>query len=77
MSAKTIAIDNVEVKLAELLSLVGKGTEVILTKKNRPVARLLPVEPRSKARIAGLHAGAIWMGDDFDEPLPEAFWAGE
>ena len=26
-----------------------------------------------KPRIAGLHAGAAWMSDDFDAPLPEDF----
>lgn len=28
----------------------------------------------STARQSGLHRGAIWMSDDFDEPLPETFW---
>ena len=26
-----------------------------------------------KPRIANLHAGAAWMSDDFDAPLPEDF----
>jgi hypothetical protein len=25
-------------------------------------------------RVAGLHPGAIWTSDDFDEPLPDDFW---
>lgn len=29
--------------------------------------------PAVKPRIAGLHAGAAWMSDDFDAPLPEDF----
>jgi hypothetical protein len=28
-------------------------------------------------RIAGLHAGTMWMSDDFDDPLPDEFWLGE
>ena len=28
-------------------------------------------------RIPNLHAGLIHMSDDFDEPLPDAFWLGE
>lgn len=28
----------------------------------------------SQPRILGLHAGAIWTSDDFDEPLPDEFW---
>jgi hypothetical protein len=30
-----------------------------------------------RQRIAGLGKGTIIMADDFDEPLPEAFWLGE
>jgi hypothetical protein len=26
------------------------------------------------AHVAGLHPGAIWTSDDFDEPLPDDFW---
>jgi hypothetical protein len=25
-------------------------------------------------RVLGLHEGRIWMSDDFDDPLPDAFW---
>lgn len=28
-------------------------------------------------RIFGLHAGQIWMSDDFDAELPDEFWFGE
>lgn len=30
-----------------------------------------------KERIPGLHAGMIWISDDFDDPLPDEFWLGE
>ncbi len=32
-------------------------------------------QPRK--RIAGLGKGTIVIADDFDEPLPDAFWLGE
>jgi hypothetical protein len=32
-------------------------------------------QPRK--RIAGLGKGTIIIAEDFDEPLPEAFWLGE
>ncbi|MBD1824270.1 DUF2281 domain-containing protein [Cyanobacteria bacterium FACHB-DQ100] len=28
-------------------------------------------------RVFGQYAGKISMSDDFDEPLPDAFWLGE
>jgi antitoxin (DNA-binding transcriptional repressor) of toxin-antitoxin stability system len=70
MATKTIDIKEAKNQLSELLSLAQLGTESILAKDNTPVARLVPVgEPSSQPRIAGLHEGAIWISDDFDDPL--------
>ena len=33
--------------------------------------------PQLKQRQAGLGRGTIWMGDDFDDELPNSFWFGE
>ncbi len=27
-------------------------------------------------RILGVHAGKVWISDDFDSELPDAFWMG-
>ena len=35
-----------------------------------------PVPVSTKPRIPGLHRGAIWTSEDFDEPLPDEFWTG-
>lgn len=70
MPAKTIDIRNERTDLDNLLSLIAEGTEVLLTDGDTPVARLLPIGKR----VAGLHAGAIWTREDFDEPLPEEFF---
>ena len=34
-------------------------------------------EPQPRKRIAGLGQGTMMIADDFDEPLPDAFWLGE
>ena len=34
-------------------------------------------EPQPRKRIAGLGQGTMVIADDFDEPLPDAFWLGE
>ncbi|HZH29653.1 MAG TPA: hypothetical protein VEY11_02585 [Pyrinomonadaceae bacterium] len=39
-------------------------------------ARVSEVRKNESRKIAGLNRGAIWMSDDFDEPLPEEFWTG-
>ena len=77
MTAKIIDIREVQTQLGELLSLVLQGREVIFAKDNTPLARLIPIViPPTKPRVAGLHKGATWMSEDFDEPLPDAFWLG-
>ena len=76
MVTKTIDITEARSRLPELLELVIAGTEVIIMADDQPLARLSPVAERQK-RIAGLNAGAAWISDDFDAPLPDEFWAGE
>lgn len=34
-------------------------------------------EPQPRKRIVGLGQGTMVIADDFDEPLPDAFWLGE
>lgn len=76
-------------RLRELVLQAHTGIEVVLTDGMTPLARLVPevaastqpvasTEPvaPSESRIAGLHAGAIWTSEDFDDPLPLEFWIG-
>ena len=54
MSANTITIGAFEAKtkLSELLERVGKGASFIITKRNKPVARLVaPEEDEAQRRI--------------------------
>ena len=74
MITKTIDVHNAQISLEELLSLIREGSDVILTDASTPLARMIPLSQPRTARIAGLHAGAIWTSDDFDDPLPEEFW---
>jgi prevent-host-death family protein len=74
MQTKTVDIHEAQLHLVELLSLVTTGTEIILTEGSTPLARIVPIADAPMPRVAGLHPGAIWTSEDFDEPLPEAFW---
>ena len=50
----------------------------MISRANRPVARLVALAPAAQRRIPGLHASTgYWMAPDFDEPLPESFWFGK
>ena len=74
MLTKTVDVRETQTNLQELLSLVREGTEVILREGTTTLARLVPIALSTTPRVAGLHAGAIWTSEDFDEPLPEEFW---
>ena len=76
MQTKTIDVHEAQTHLVALLSLVTAGTEIILTEGSTPLARIVPMAGAPIPRVAGLHPGAIWTSEDFDEPLPEAFWTG-
>lgn len=77
MVRETVDVTELANRLAELLTLVSEGGEVTVLKGEHPVARLVPMAGSAPARIPGLHAGAAWISDDFDDPLPESFWAGD
>jgi antitoxin (DNA-binding transcriptional repressor) of toxin-antitoxin stability system len=63
-------------RLPELVSLALEGNEVIISEGDKQVARLVPIPSPGRERVMGLHRGAAWMSDDFDEPLPDEFWLG-
>ncbi len=76
MQLKTVDVDVQEAqsRLPELLSLVNAGTEIILKDGNVQVARIVPAT-FAPTRVSGLHPGAVWTSEDFDEALPEEFWS--
>ncbi len=88
MASTVVSVEDAQEKLQELLDLVRKGQEVLISEGDRVFARLAPAcaaEAASarrrpvtqKERVPGLHRGLIRMSEDFDEPLPDSFWEGE
>ena len=75
----TLSVAEAQGKLSQLLELAQAGHEVIIQDSQNGQARLVPVAApaQSGSRRFGLHAGEVWMSDDFNAPLPEAFWLGE
>lgn len=62
-------------QLSRLIDRAEAGEEVVITRHGRPVARLVPVESRSKPRKLGILAGKIRIASDFDAPLPDEILA--
>ncbi|MGI9176109.1 MAG: type II toxin-antitoxin system Phd/YefM family antitoxin [Rhodothermales bacterium] len=71
----TVDVADAQAHLAELLKRVAEGEQIVLADENGPVAWLLPASVEA-SRVANLHPGAMEMQEDFDEPLPDAFWTG-
>ncbi|WP_017293103.1 type II toxin-antitoxin system Phd/YefM family antitoxin [Geminocystis herdmanii] len=59
-------------QLNELLEIVMKGEEIIITENNEPVIKLSPLKIEKKPpRQPGSAEGKIWIADDFDAPLTD------
>ena len=69
---KQVNVYEAKTRLSALLDEVSKGSSFIIAKSGKPVARLSPIEPRTrhKSRI-GFMKGKIKFAPDFDAPLPE------
>jgi len=74
---QTVSVDEGQNNLQDLLAQALAGNEVIITDRGKPVARLVPIAPSKKKRVAGLNRGTIWTSEDFDEPLPDELWLGQ
>jgi antitoxin (DNA-binding transcriptional repressor) of toxin-antitoxin stability system len=71
----TLAVEDVKLTLTELLDSLTPGDEIILTRNQQPVARLVsePVKPKPGLRPPpGLGKGMIsFIAPDFDAPLED------
>ena len=72
---KTYNVHAAKSHLSRLIEEAAAGEEVVIARAGKPVARLLPFEPRIEPRRPGLMKGKIWIADDFDDPLPEEIMA--
>jgi prevent-host-death family protein len=75
--AETWNVHKAKTHLSTLIDRALRGEEVVISRANRPVARLVALAPAGRRRVPGLNAApGFWMAADFDEPLPESFWLG-
>jgi prevent-host-death family protein len=54
-------------RFAELVRKAMSGEEVIIARDNKPLLKLVPLEPPRKSRKPGSAKGQVWMAPDFDE----------
>lgn len=70
---QTYNMHHAKTHLSELIALAEAGEEVILSRANKPVAKIVPLNPQPQKRVAGLFEGKGWVSDDFDDELPADF----
>jgi prevent-host-death family protein len=56
--------------LSRLVDRAANGEEIVIARRGKPVARLMPIHSESTPRPFGLMHGQITVADDFDAPLP-------
>jgi prevent-host-death family protein len=66
-----VNVHEAKTRFSSLLERVSLGDEVVIAKAGRPVARLVPIVPEVRERLPGSARGDMWIGPDFDAPLPE------
>jgi prevent-host-death family protein len=73
MTMKMVNIVEAKAQLSELLDQVSKGEQIVICKRNQPIAELRPVPaPRATPRPLGLAEDTFTVPPAFFEPLPEA-----
>ena len=65
-----VNVSQAKTQLSRLLARVEAGEEVTITRRGKPVARLVHCKPRKERRPDRLK-GKIVIPDDFFDPLPE------
>lgn len=81
---EVVNIHDAKTHLSALLNRVAAGETVFLGRRNKPVARLMPLAPETpalkKRRPIGLAKGAFKLTPSFFEPLDDELldlWEGE
>ncbi len=76
VGAGQVNIHEAKTQFSRLVERVEAGEEIVIARDGRPVARLVPLRTRSKAREPGLWRGRVTIAPDFDrtdEGLLDAF----
>ena len=78
MNTMEVDIHDVTMHQSRLLKRVALGEEVIITRRGKPVAKLVPLVAPAKNRWLGSAKGEFVVPDGFNDPLPkeieDLFW---
>jgi prevent-host-death family protein len=75
-AVQTVNIYEAKTQLSKLVDLASSGTDVVIARAGKPVARLTTLKEEKRPLVYGLLQGEGWMADDFNDPLPDDILAG-
>jgi prevent-host-death family protein len=67
---KPVSIHEAKTNLSRLIARVEAGEEIILRRRQTPVAKLVAYEPATATRVPGALKGEIELAEDFDATPP-------
>jgi prevent-host-death family protein len=70
MTTAIINIHQAKTNLSRLVEEVALGSEIIIAKAGRPVAKLTPLATKKQAIRFDLLKGKVKIASDFNAPLP-------
>lgn len=69
---RTVKIHEAKTHFSALIHDVQTGEEIIISRGDEPVAKLVPIAPSEGKRVLGQFEGQPYsMADDFDTYLPD------
>ena len=68
---QTVNIYEAKTQLSKLVDLASSGTDVIIARAGKPMARLTALQNENRLTGLGALKGKGWIADDFDAPLPD------
>ena len=65
-----VSVREAKTHLSRLLLRAAGGEEIVIARAGKPIARLVPIEPKPQ-RVIGQDDGLFEVPEDFDAPLPD------
>jgi prevent-host-death family protein len=67
-----VSIYEAKTRFSELIAKVEQGEELVVSRRNRPVARIVPIRDSGQKRIGLLAGRPFRMGEGFDAEISDA-----
>jgi prevent-host-death family protein len=67
-----VSIYEAKTRFSELIARVARGEELVVSRRNRPVARIVPIRDSKRKRIGLLAGRPFRMGEGFDLEMSDA-----